>query len=129
MANLGHGFSPPKKVMHGVNTTNYTNEKGQTFYDRWQENHGKVKLNGRTLKQAVRKLIRSAAYRRLPEESFQGLKSPRIGEIQKLISKYRERAWGQTLKEFPEVRKLDKKNSRIKANRKAGRSVRHLLDY
>ena len=126
---LGHGFSPPKPVHHGIVTTDFMNDKGQTFYDRWQEQHGLVRINGRTLKQAVKKLIKSAAYQRLPMEDFEGNRSPRIDAIDRIKRKYRTKAWEETLDEFPEVKRLDLRNTKIKAYRKAGRDIQSLLDF
>ncbi len=126
---LGHGFSPPKTVYQGVDTTAYRNNQGQTFYDRWQENHGQVRVEGRTLKQAIKKLIKTRAYQQLPIEDFEGNRSPRIDAIDKIKRKYRTKAWEQTLSEFPEVRRLTKRNQTIKAYRRAGRDIQSLLDF
>ncbi len=126
---LGHGFSAPKKVTGGVNTTQYHNSSGQSFYDRWQEQHGKVRYRGRTIKQAIKDLIKSARYQNLPEDNYQGMKSPRIEEIQKIVRRYRSLALDATLREFPEVNRLYNRNNTIKQLRRAGRDVQSLLDY
>ena len=126
---LGHGFSPPSKVVNEINTAQHVNSAGQSFYDRWQEQHGSVRIGGKTLKQAMKALMKSRSYQRLSYDHFEGNKSPRIGEVQKLIRKYRARAFQMTLREFPEVNALYKRNSQIKAYRKAGRDIQSLLDY
>ena len=126
---LGHGFSPPRKMIMGINTQEHHNPQGQSFYDKWQENHGEVRLYGRTLKQAVRDLIRSRRYQNLPEDDLSGFESPRVAEIQKLIRRYRSRALDQTLREFPEVESLYRRNQTIKQYRRAGRDIQSLLDY
>jgi len=129
LSNINASFGPPKKIRNGINTVLFTNRSGQTFYDRWQENHGKVRLRGRTLKQAVRDLMRSAAYNRLSEQPFEGDESPRVGEIRKLIRKYRNAAYSTTLREFPEVDRQDRRNTQIDIYRKSGRDIQGLLEY
>ena len=127
--NLGHGFSPPSRIVNEIDTSQHLNSTGQSFHDRWQEQHGTVRIGGRTLKQAMKALMKSRGYQRLPADHFEGNKSPRIGEVQKLIRKYRARAFDLTLREFPDVNALYKRNSQIKSYRKAGRDIQSLLDY
>ena len=129
LTKLGHGFGPPKKVTGGVNTTLYHNAAGQSFYDRWQQNHGKVRWRGRTIKQAIRDLIKSRTYQNLPEEDFEGMKSPRVEEIQKIVRRYRALALTMTMDQYPEVERMYKRNNKIKTLRRAGRNVQALLDY
>ena len=126
---LGHGFSPPKTSRNGVDLTQYRNDRGQSFHDRWQEMHGRVRVKGRSIKQALKSLISSRAYQNLPDDDFEGMESPRIAAVRQLISKYRSRAFDETLREFPEVERLNRRNTMIKNYRRAGRDVQHLLDY
>ena len=81
------------------------------------------------MKQAVRDLMRSAAYNRLSEQPFEGDESPRVGEIRKLIRKYRNAAYSTTLREFPEVDRQDRRNTQIDIYRKSGRDIQGLLEY
>jgi hypothetical protein len=129
MASLGHGFAPPQEVINGLNTTTFRDHKGQSFYDRWQENHGEVRIAGRTIKQSLKNLIKSSRYKKLPPEGFHGEESPRITEIRKIIRAYRGQAFERTLREFPEVRREYSRNTKIKQYRKAGRDISGLLDY
>jgi hypothetical protein len=129
ISNLNHGFSPPKKTVNGINTTLYFNNKGQSFYDRWQENHGKIRIGGRTLKQALRSLISSGKYKKLDNKDIEGQGNPRVAEVQKILRKYRAKALQQSLREFPEVEQLYRRNTKIKAYRKAGRDITSLLNY
>ncbi len=129
ISSLNHGFSPPKKDVNGIDTTLYFNNKGQSFYDRWQENHGKVRVGGRTLKQALKALVSSGRYQRLDDKDIEGQGNPRVAEVQKLIRKYRAKALDQSLREFPEVEELYRRNTKIKSYRKAGRDITSLLNY
>jgi len=124
-----NAFSPPSKIFNSMDSTAYTNSKGQTLYDRWLELHGSVRLNGRTLKQAMKKLIQSRKYQNLPLEDFEGIESPRVGELRKLIRRYRAEAKEQALTEFPEAKALNDRNTKIKHYRRAGRDIQSLLDY
>ena len=124
-----NAFSPPAKISNAVDTTQYVNSGGQTFYDRWMELHGKVRIGGRTLRQAMKDMIRSRKYQNLALEDFEGIESPRVGELRKIIRKYRALAKAETLREFPEVRDLDNRNTKLKHYRRAGRNIQPLLDY
>ena len=124
-----NAFSPPSKIFNSMDSTAYTNSKGQTLYDRWLELHGSVRLNGRTLKQSMKKLIQSRKYQNLPLEDFEGIESPRVGELRKLIRRYRAAAKERALSEFPEAKALNDRNTKIKHYRRAGRDIQSLLDY
>ncbi|MDP6213196.1 MAG: hypothetical protein QGF32_06585, partial [Candidatus Thalassarchaeaceae archaeon] len=124
-----HGFRPAPTMMHDIDTTQYRNNRGQSFYDRWQENHGNVRMKGRTMKQAMKELIQSREYQQLPIESLEGNRSPRIDALDRIKRKYRAEAWKRTLQEFPEVARLNTKNQQVKANWRAGRPLSALLEY
>jgi len=129
MVRLKRPFGPPKKITNGIDTTKYFNNKGVSFYDRWQENHGKVRLQGRTLKQALKALIKTREYQSLSPEPYDSLESPRVTEIRKILRKYRQEAWARTLNQFPEVAKENRRNKQIKHYRSLGQSIQPLLQY
>ena len=120
---MRNGISRPRVRKNGLDLTNYTNSKGQTAYDRWQELHGKVKLKGRTLRDAMSRLIRSRDYQRLTEESNSTYDSPRAEALRRLVSQYRAEAYQQLLREFDDLRTDDVNNN---LNRKALRTGKSL---
>ena len=124
-----NAFSPPSKIANAIDLTESRNSRGQSMYDRWLELHGTVRIGGRTLRQSMKDLIKSRRYQQLAVEDLEGIESPRVGELRKLIRRYRALAKQEALKEFPEVRALDKRNTQIKQYRKAGRDIQPLLDY
>ena len=105
MVRIGAGFGPPRKRdSSGIDWTDYTKgESEQTAYDRWLELHGKVKLRGRTLKQALDSLVRSRSYQRLPVAGAGELESPRVSLMRSVLSKFRAKAKQQTLREFGDL--------------------------
>jgi hypothetical protein len=115
IANLGHGFTKPDKNFRGIpelNLTRIYNEKGRQAYDRWMELTSETKINGRTMRQALKKLFQSAQYKRLPEKiphEQTGKKTPRVALVNRIISTYRKKAQRDMIKEFPELRKGYKK--------------------
>ena len=128
IANVGHGFQPPNAVKNGVDLRTFKNNKGQSSYDRWLELQGSVKLYGRTLEQELTRLFKSTQYKRLPESDIEGLdKSPRVAAINRVVAKYRAKAFSQMLREYPEVQRRDEIGLMIKQNRRAGRDVSQLL--
>ena len=120
---MRNGISRPRVRKNGLDLTNYTNSKGQTAYDRWQELHGKVKIKGRTMRDAMSRLIRSRDYQRLTEESNSTYDSPRAEALRRLVSRYRAEAYKQLLREFDDLRTDDVNNN---LNRKALRTGKSL---
>ena len=121
---LGHGFTPPHRERNGVDLSTFRSSSGQTAYDRWQELQGTVKLGGRTLRDSLSRLIRSAGYQRIPAESTHDLTSPRVQLIQNMIDDYRQAAYRQMSKEFPEVRELDHQHVTLRRRLIAGQEQR-----
>jgi len=101
---LGHGFTPPKPRKNGLNLTDYLHPlTGQDAFDRWQQLNGTVRVGGRTLRSSLLSLLKSAKYQRLtPLSDFQA-RSPRIGEIKKVLERYKAKAFDQLLKEYPQL--------------------------
>ena len=103
MADLRHGFTPPKRVVDGLDLSDVRMPSGQTAYDRWGELHGQVQVGGRNLQDALRGLIMSPEYKKLSPVTTGGLQSPRIDRIEGVINEYRARAYQQLLRESPEL--------------------------
>lgn len=102
MANLKHGFrQPPSKREQGlVELLNFTNKAGQSSYDRWLELTGTIRIGGKNLKQTLAKLINMKSYKMLPDTDLEtGLDSPKVQEFNRIIGKYRSRAFNQMLRE------------------------------
>ena len=128
LAQIGHPFSSPRSLKNGVELREHIDSSGQSAYDRWLELHGSVKINGQSMRQAITRLLKSRNYKRLPYEAIEGLEnSPRVREINKILSKYRAKAFSQMLREFPDVRQRDGINLLIKQARRTGRSYEELL--
>jgi hypothetical protein len=104
MASLNHAFrNPPPSLGGQIDMLEYENEKGQSAYDRQLELLKTVKIRGLSLRQTLNKLIKSRNYQLLSPESEPGLESPRIQQINSILTKYRKEARRQMLREFPEL--------------------------
>ena len=110
IGSMGVGFSKPTELLGGnknLDMRDFSNEEGgQTAYDRYAELAGTVKINNMTLRQALEKLMNSSYYQGLPSAAQAdelGEKSPRIKEIQKYLSSFREVARNEMLGEYPEL--------------------------
>lgn len=104
------GISRPSSRMAGgqIDLKKYTNDEGREAYDRYEELAGQVRLNGKTLRQAMDSLMRSSRYQSLPTDINLGefeIESPRYKEVQRLLRTYRNEAKLQVFKEFPELRR------------------------
>ena len=109
LSTLNGHFGMPSSKMHGLNDLDmreFKNSEGRQAYDRWLELSGTVKINGKTLKQALGAAIKSKEYQALPKK-FEGeaieMKSPRIEIINRIIRGYRNEAKTKVLGEYPEL--------------------------
>lgn len=100
---LGHPFNPPYPSQEGVDLREVRNATGRRAYDRWQELHGEVKINGMSLRQALRKVVRDPSYQRLNPESTPEFDSPRIQILRRVMGRYRRAAYRTMLQEYPEL--------------------------
>jgi len=113
IASIRFGFSPPSPRINGsphLDMRKFKNEKGQSAWDRYQENIGKVKINGVGIREAYEKLFASVPYRKatvLAERKLlihQGThKDQRVKAIKGIMGKYREYAKLATLEEYPNL--------------------------
>lgn len=106
LSQFGHGLQAPSPAYMGVvNLLDHKTDKGQTAYDRWLQLTGEVTVSGRTLRQQLERLIDRADYQRLTLTSpSDGLDSPRLGEVKKVLALYKRAAMGQLQQEVPSVR-------------------------
>lgn len=123
MALLKHGFTPPKRIRGGLDLTGVP-VGGTNAFDRWLELHGQVEIGGRTLRQALRRLIGSRSYQRIPPESTVEVASPRIGMIQSVIEDYRARALQQLIREVPALGDAERARTGRRAALLQGRETR-----
>tara|TARA_R110002012_G_scaffold38935_2_gene108059 strand:+ start:17 stop:1192 length:1176 start_codon:yes stop_codon:yes gene_type:complete len=123
LARLGHAFSPPTSNRYNVDMRSIKGTSGQSAYDRWMELHQEVRIGGRSLNQAMNRLIRSSGYRRLSPEGFGDEGSPRVREINKLVGKYRAKAESQLWREFPEVHAARKNKMVIRRAQRTGQTT------
>ena len=124
LSTLNGHFGMPSSKLHGLNDLDmrdFRNESGQPAYDRWMELSGTVKINGKTLKQALASAIKTKEYQALPKkltgEAIE-MKSPRINIINKIIRGYRNQAQIKVLGEYPE---LYQKRNRVMEQQRAVR--------
>lgn len=128
IASLQHGFTQPRVIQDGgIDFTDYYNANGQTAYDRWLEATGEVRINGRTLRQALERLVKSRQYQSLSQALTEDFDSPRTKEIRKVITAYRATAKEKILREFPDLNRQMNTATRVKLALRRGESVEELL--
>jgi hypothetical protein len=128
MANLQHGFKNPSSTYNGlIDLLKYENGKGQTAHDRRMEKLKEIRINGKTLRQALERLIKSRAYQRMSSIAEPGLPSPRVQMLNKILGKYRNKALDETIEEFPELSRFYDNVTRAKYQIKAGADVSDVL--
>ena len=121
LANLRHGFSPPKKTLAGQDLLEFRSASGQTAYDRWTELHGKVKVGGRTLRQELKRLFRDRQYQQMADVGDGTGPSPRVQAVRSVINRFRGVARDQMEREYPELRQALREQERSRlALRRSG---------
>lgn len=127
LAQVGHAFGAPSSVKNGVELRDQVSSSGQSAYDRWLQLHGETKIKGRTLRQSLTRLMNSKYYKKLPYESIENVAlSPRIKAIQKILSKYRAKAFVEMLHEYPNVQEQHQLFNLMKQAQYTGRSLDEL---
>jgi len=125
---LQHGFTQPRPIQDGgIDYTDYKNANGQTAYDRWLEATSEVRVNGKTVRQALDRLIKNRSYQGLSSELLEDFDSPRAREVRKVISAYRSVAKEKILREFPELNQQTTTATRVKLALRRGENVEELL--
>ncbi len=123
LAQLDHGFTMPRtKLAKLIDLLDYSNDKGQTAYDRQLELLGNIKIKGKSLRQELERVIKNQRYQKLSTFSEGGVKSPRVAVINRVLSRYRTAAFGQMLEEFPELQQKYLQIRKAKVVGKAGAS-------
>jgi len=87
-----------------------------------------VKIRGLSLRQTLNKLIKSRNYQLLSPESEPGLESPRIQQINSILTKYRKEAKRQMLREYPELDRQFANLTRAKAGFRTGMQREDVLE-
>jgi hypothetical protein len=129
MASLNHAFrNPPPSLGGQIDLLEYENDKGQSAYDRQLELLKTVKMRGLTVRQSLNKLIKSKSYQRLSPESEPGLPSPRIQQINSILTRYRKEAKRQMLREYPELDRQFAALTRAKAGFRTGMQREDVLE-
>jgi hypothetical protein len=101
-AALGHRFTPPRPERNGLDWSD-VRRGNQSAYDYWLDQSGKIKLDGMTLRQRLKKVIKSDRYQAIDPSPFNGESSPRVALLQQVLGAYRQAAKAQTYKRYPEL--------------------------
>ena len=129
MASLNHAFrNPPPSLGGQIDLLEYENDKGQSANDRQLELLKTVKLRGLSLRQTLNKLIKSRNYQRLSPDSEPGLPSPRIQQLNSVLTKYRKEARRQVLREYPELNAQYSSLTQARAGLRAGMQQEEVLE-
>jgi hypothetical protein len=103
IARLRIPLTPPIKVRSRIVDLTEFVKDGQSAYDYLMENTGKVKINGRTFQEEVLNQMNSTFYKNRQEGdvNFDGGKEM---VIKKVFKAYKDAAYAQMIKNYPEVK-------------------------
>lgn len=99
---IGHGFSPPSGTKGGIDL-HAIRVGDTTAYDRWLQLTGTTRINGRTLRQEMTRIIKSPAYQRLPTTSTPELESPRLTLLRNTYERYKARGYSALMSQSREL--------------------------
>lgn len=125
LARLNHAFSKPSNLRKsGVDMLDFRDANNRSAYDYWLARRGETKLNGRTLRQQLHKLIKSKYYNKLADSYGEEVRgSPRISAINRQISLYNKAALRDTYKAYPEFGDVERRYSIEKTILNRGGSI------
>jgi len=105
IARLRIPLTPPPKIKNRVVDLTEFKKDGQSAYDYLMENIGKVKINGRTFQEEVVNQMNSTFYKSRQEGdvNFDGGKEM---VIKKVFKAYKDKAYFDMIKKYPEVKKV-----------------------
>lgn len=121
IAETGQGLRPPAPRRMGIDLRDVVLSDGRNAYDLMQELSAKPNPNGRSLKEALKKLITSDGYQTLVDGD-PTLKGTKLHQIARVVRQYRSAAFNVMKKKYPELRKalhaqqIDVKNA-VEENR------------
>lgn len=107
IANIGLSLQPPKPERNGINLHSIE-VRGTTAYDRLLQLRSTVRLNGRTLRQELNRVIRSAEYQRMSSVSTYDLDSPRLQTIRTIVNRYHRESYRHLIGESPELAQAER---------------------
>ena len=120
IASLGFPLSPPSPRQHGLDLRDVINDTtGQSAFDRWQELTSEIKLNNRTLKQTLRRVVRSDEYTKTPRYDIDGVEIDDFHTLflQSRIRMYRDAAKRKLYEEYEELAYAARRERAFKADR------------
>ena len=125
IARLRIALTPPQKIKSRTVDLTEFKKDNQSAYDYLMENTGKVKINGRTFQEEVLNQMNSTFYKNRQEGdvNFDGGKEM---VIKKVFKAYKDAAYAQMIKNYPEVKdaiiKAQKQKYEILGKSKEGES-------
>ena len=115
LASLEYGFGAPTPRINGLrhlDMRRFYDDKGRSAYDFFQEEVGKIKLNGKTLRQSLTRLFESDAYKRAATFDAEGTlqfsgthRDERVKAVKAVMAHYRKQARNNTKAAYPELLK------------------------
>lgn len=96
-----NGFS---EKLRGLDLTEFTNSKGQSAFDRRMELRQTLDIGGYNLKQAMGRVMNSAAYKRINGDIPEG-QAEQAALLQKVVEQYNAKGLDQLLREYPDLKK------------------------
>jgi hypothetical protein len=126
---LDHPFdSPNPQRGGGIDLREYTTDSGQQAYDRWLQLHGEVTIGGLTLRKYMEKTMATRQYQNLSPVSTDMYKSPRVRILRRIISRFRERAFDQMIKESSALREVYRVDQARRAALLSGQRADELMN-
>jgi hypothetical protein len=117
---------PSERHSSGVDLPDYKNADGLTAYARYNQLIGETEIRGRGVKDAMEKLILSKGYQQTLTDGGQStdgkVDSSREKELKKIMKRYRDKAMGTLLKEYPELDKAIKEKEMLNKKGQSQRS-------
>lgn len=128
LARYGSSLKNPSTTYNGIDLLQVTDDNGRTAFDIWMERVGQTRIKGKTLRQALDRLMNTRKYRNLTDEIVPGIENPRVNAIRRTISQYRAQARVEAFSTIPTLEETVRAMRQAQAQARRGGSIRAFLE-
>lgn len=97
---VGGRYSFTKTEVQKIDTRNYRDPKtGISLHDKWMDEMSSVRINGRTLRKTLERMVRTSRYKKASNFEVVGDEDTKANLVREVLSDFRKRAWSNIRKD------------------------------
>jgi len=97
---VGGRYSFNKTEVQKIDTRDYRDAKtGISLHDKWMDEMSSVRINGKTLRKTLERLVRTSRYKKASNFEVVGDEDTKANLVREVLSDFRKRAWSNIRKD------------------------------